>query len=368
MNILTVVDSFKGSLTSKQISTILKSHYEKLNHNIDTLAISDGGEGFLEAIEHVEHTTKIILETVGPLSAPLSAYYLLHQRTAYIELNQAVGINQIHEHELNPMKTSTYGLGVLIKDAIVNQHVSKIVLGIGGSATNDGGAGLLQALGVDFYRKGQLIKDHMNGYLIGKFDQLDTKVLNKLIKDVEFVIASDVDNPLLGKNGCCQVYAPQKGADAKMLHVLETNMKHYADQVETYTKTSVRDQDGAGAAGGVGFAALAFLNAKIQSGIQFMIEQLDIESYIKKADLIIVGEGKLDHQTAHGKAPLGVARLAKKYNKKVIAICAIHDEHKLDEYIDEVYAIVPKIATKEVSLSNPKESLNNLLETIKVTL
>jgi glycerate kinase len=366
MNILAVVDSFKGSLTSKEISCILKKHYEKLNHSIDALAISDGGEGFLEAIEHVVSTKKIVMETVGPLGNPLDAYYIIYQQTAYLELNQAVGINQINETELNPMKTSTYGLGLLIKDAIVNHHVKKIVLGIGGSATNDGGAGLLQALGVKFYYQNQLIQQHMNGDLIGKVDSLVSNELDILIKDVEFVIASDVDNPLLGKDGCCQVYAPQKGADKHMLDVLELNMTHYAKQVESYVHHNYINEHGAGAAGGVGFAALAFLNAKIQSGIQFMIEQLDIVSYIKQADLIIVGEGKLDQQTSRGKAPFGIARLAKQYGKKVIAICALHDENNLNDFIDEVYAIVPKVATKEESLLNPKASLDKLLETIKV--
>ena len=364
MKILSIVDSFKGSLSSKEIANIIKSHYKHSQHHIRTMRISDGGEGFLEAIGHHTHSKKIYVDTVGPLGNPLNAYYLLDQKTAFIELNQAVGINQIKKHELNPLKTSTYGLGILIKHAIETKNAKKIILGIGGSATNDGGAGMLQAMGLKFYKNNQLITEHMNGKLIGSFDDINDDALNDLIRNVKFLIASDVNNPLLGDKGCCSMYAPQKGATKQMLVDLEEYMTTYALKIEKIKQKTFKDEHGAGAAGGVGFAAISFLNATILSGIDFMIKQLNIEKYIKQSDVVIVGEGKLDDQTNHGKAPFGIAKLAKSYDKKVIAICALYDGHN-SSYMDKVYAIVPSIATKEESLKFPKESLIRLLESIK---
>jgi glycerate kinase len=364
MKILSVVDSFKGSLSSKELSKIFEAFYTHLNIDIKSIIISDGGEGFLDAIESSISTNKVRVETVGPLGKIQFSTYLIKDDIAYIELSQAIGINQIDTSNQNPLYTSSYGLGVIIKHAIREKKVKSIVLGIGGSSTNDGGAGMLQAMGLKFYKNKKMITKHMNGELIGDFDYIDTSDLFGLIKNVEFIVASDVDNPLLGKQGCSMVYAPQKGANKAMIDVLEINMNQYATHVENALNKAFRDIAGAGAAGGIGFASLAFLNAKMIHGIDFMIEQLNIESSIKNADVVIVGEGKIDVQTLYGKAPYGIAKLAKKYHKKVIAVCGICAFDFHSEFIDEVYAIVPRIATKEASLDNPTASLIKLLDTM----
>lgn len=365
MRILSVVDSFKGTLSSKEISKMIQKHFTKYNHEVDTLAISDGGEGFIEAIQGTVHAKTIEIKTEGPLGEIIDAHYLLDGDTAYIELNQSSGLTKITKDALNPLKTSTYGLGLVIKHAIQHKHVKHIIMGIGGSSTNDGGAGMLQALGVKFYRDHELITEHMNGYLIQFIHQIDTTDLDELIKDVTFLIASDVDNPLLGVSGCSYIYAPQKGANKEMIGLLDQYMCHYAEIIENHINHTYKDTPGSGAAGGVGFAALSLLNAKIVSGVDFVMKHLNVDQLIQKADLVIVGEGRIDDQTLRGKAPIGIAKLAKTYHKKVIAICAI-DESKKHKYMDNVYAIVPTYATKEASLKNPKKTLQILLENIQV--
>lgn len=366
MKILTIVDSFKGTISSFEISKLLNQHYQNLNHETESITISDGGEGFIDAVDHRLHAKRITMDTIGPLGKAIKADYLVLDDVAYLELNQAAGMNQINQKELNPLYTTTFGLGLMIKHAIKHYHVKSIVLGLGGSSTNDGGTGMLQALGVKFYHHEALIDTHMNGQTLGMMTSFDDRLLKETIDGVEFIIASDVDNPLLGKNGCCYVYAPQKGADKVMQDILEQHMTSYALIVERYYHQSFNQIKGAGAAGGVGFAALAFLNAKIRSGIDFMIDHLDLETQIKTCDLVIVGEGKIDAQTNYGKAPYGIAKLAKKYHKKVIGICAILEEQVVPEYMDEVYAIVPQFATIEESLLKPIESLTKMIENMKV--
>lgn len=366
MRILSVVDSFKGTLSSEEISEMIKNHFTHQNHEVKTVSISDGGEGFIEAIKSSIDAKLITMKTKGPLGHMIDATYLVSKDKAFIELNQSSGLTKIKEHELNPFKTSTYGLGLMIKDAIEKQHVKHIIMGIGGSSTNDGGAGMLQALGLKFYNDGREIKQEMNGENIKLIDSIDDDELRKSIKDISFLIASDVDNPLLGEHGCSYVYAPQKGASQDMTKILDEHMCRYANQVENYVGQSYRAVPGSGAAGGVGFAALSFLNAKITRGVEFVMKHLNVEKLIKEADVVIVGEGRIDHQTMRGKAPLGIATLAKKFHKKVIAICAINESEQHESYIDEIYAIVPEYANKIESLKNPKGSLKKLLENMRI--
>lgn len=365
MNIVIAVDSFKGTLSSLTISEIVKKHYERQGHQVISIPISDGGEGFVESIQHFYRIEPLIVTSLGPLKDQIEAEYILKDEIAFIELCSTSGLSKITEDRLNPLKTSTYGLGILIHKAI-KQGATKIILGVGGSATNDGGAGMVQALGVDFYHHDELLEEPLNGELIGKITHFDTTRLIKNIKGVEFQIASDVKNPLLGRNGCSNIYAGQKGANREQIEVLEEHMQSYADVVENYYKENLKSKEGAGAAGGVGFAALAFLKAKIHSGIDFMIELLEIEKQIEKADLVIVGEGKLDHQTIYGKAPIGIAKIAKKHQKKVIGIFALADDLVTESFIDEIHTIVPKYATIEESLSQPALYLEKMIENIKL--
>jgi glycerate kinase len=367
MNIIVAVDSFKGTLSSLEISHLLKLHFEKQGHHVLPIPISDGGEGFVDAIDYLFNNGLITVDTYGPLQDAIQANYIKYQDIAFIELSSVSGLNKIDKSRLNPLETSTYGLGLLVLDAI-DQGAKKIVLGLGGSATNDGGAGMLQALGVKFYHNEELILEPMSGKLLSKITSFDTAALDQKIKGISFELASDVKNLLLGSDGCAHIYAKQKGANQKMRSKLEINMTHFADVVENHYDQTYRFFEGAGAAGGFGFGAMAFLNAKIHSGIDYMIDLLNLDSYIKTSDIVIVGEGKLDKQTSFGKAPYGIAKIAKKYNKKVIGIFAVSEGIREANYLDEVHVIVPKYASVEFSMNEPKKALIKMLNDIEVTI
>ncbi len=365
MKICVAVDAFKGSLTSIQIGKIIKTFYKKKGFEVKIIPISDGGEGFVEAISHSFNADVEKVKTVGPLGKKTKGFYVLHEQTAFIEISNICGLVKMKKDKLNPLYTTTYGLGVIIKDAIL-KGAKRIVLGLGGSATNDGGVGMLQALGVKFYNKNTLITQPMNGYLMGNVTDYNDQSLKQLIKGVSFEIASDVKNPLLGKQGATFTYAKQKGADINTINKLETNMKDYALLVEDKKNKTFKEQQGAGSAGGLGFASLAFLDAKLYSGINYVINLLEIEKKIKTCDVVFVGEGSLDRQTAYGKAPEGISVLAKKHQKKVIGIFALNEENIKINSVDEHYVMVPKYANKYVSFHQPKRVLKNMLKDIKL--
>ncbi len=366
MNIFSGIDSFKGTLSSVEIADILKAYYEDKQVNIKAFPISDGGEGFLEAIKSKYLLDFNYLKSFDALNKKITTKYILKDEKAYIELSEVSGINLIKENKKNPLKTTTYGLGIVIKDAII-KGAKNIVIGLGGSATNDGGAGMLQALGVKFYHKNKEIKNPLSGGCLNLVEEFNTIELEKLIKNVKFIIATDVNNQLLGLEGATHIYGRQKGANDKTILKLEENMSSYSEVVKRKFNKEYSLLAGAGAAGGVGFAALAFLKAELVNGIDYIIDELEIEEEIKKSDLVFVGEGKLDKQTLFGKAPYGIAKLAKKYHKKVIGIFAVKDESiKEINLIDEVYSIVPNIATLEESLVKTKESLIKLLDEVKI--
>jgi glycerate 2-kinase len=365
MRIIVAVDSFKGTLSSSGISKIIKETYEPRGHEVTTFPISDGGEGFVTAIKSFYQKDAITIPTIGPLGDPIYASYVIHDACAFIELSSVVGLTTIHKNRLNPLRTSTFGLGLLVRDAIT-KGATTIVLGLGGSATNDAGAGMLQALGVEFYAHGKSISEPINGNIIANITSFDTKAMDHLIKGVTFDLANDVKNPLLGTDGCANIYAEQKGADKNMRDLLEQHMTSYANIVEAHFKDTFRFRFGAGAAGGFGFGAMAFLNARIMSGIDYMINLLDIESTIRETDLVIVGEGRLDQQTLFGKAPYGIAKLAKRHNKKVIGIFGISDYETDTTFMDEIHVVVPKYADIETSMNHPAAALKTMLEHIKV--
>jgi len=365
MNILVAIDSFKGTLSSADLSRIIHEHFTPKGHLVKMIPISDGGEGFIESIHTFLECPMRVTSSFGPLMDVIDVQYILYHGTAFIELHATSGITRIPKQRLNPMKTTTYGLGVLIKHVIL-EGAKKVVIGLGGSATNDGGAGMLQALGVNFMKDHQIIEEPMNGELIGTIDEVDTKAFNKLISGVTFEIASDVTNPLLGHIGSSNVFSKQKGATPEQTEMLESHMSHYADVLENHIGKAYRSQSGAGAAGGVGFAALALLKAHVHSGINYMIDLLDIESYIKQSDIVIVGEGKLDHQTRFGKAPFGIASIAKKHQKKVIGLFGSTSDQNVSDYIDIVYAVVPTYATEEESLENASHYFRRMLEDIHI--
>ncbi len=365
MKIFASVDSFKGTITSKDISSIIENELGALGHSVEICPISDGGEGFVEVLKAHFSAEGILVNSVDALNREIVCEYVLIDDVAYIEMNSSAGITLIQKKDLNPLITSTYGVGLIVMDAI-NKGAKEVVIGIGGSSTNDGGAGMLQALGVNFYIDNLLVTDHMNGYLIGKITSFDTDILVQKIKDVKFNIFSDVKNPLLGKKGCSYVYSPQKGADKEMVLVLERNMNNYAALVEKHFQKNVIDFEGAGAAGGFGFGAVTFLNATISSGIYSMIKLLDIEELIERADVVIVGEGKLDSQTMYGKAPAGIAQIAKKHHKTVVGVFGIIDNDADYDFLDHIVSVVPKYASSSESIANPKLYFTNMIKELKI--
>ena len=366
MRIVVAIDSFKGSLTSMQAGQAVKDAALKAfkNAQVSVCPLADGGEGTVDALSAGLGGRKRTLAVTGPLGAPVEAEYcILSNQTAVIEMAAAAGLPLVPEGQRNPMETTTYGVGELIKDAIA-QGCRHFIVGIGGSATNDGGVGMLSALGYRFLDEaGKEIPLGAKGLETLKTVSVEG-VLPEL-QDCTFRVACDVNNPLCGENGCGAVYGPQKGATPTDI----TRMNGWLASFAALTKDLFPDADenypGAGAAGGLGFAFLAYTNAGLEPGIQIILEETKLENLICDADLVVTGEGRLDSQTVMGKAPIGVARLAKKYDKKVIAFSgcvAPGAEACNDQGIDAYFPILRNVTTLEEAL-NPEIAYQNLTDT-----
>ena len=365
MKIVVAIDSFKGSLTSLQAGNAVKDAINRLDdkHQVLVKPLADGGEGTVEALAESTNAQMIELSVKGPLLNPVNAKYciLKDTNTAIIEMAAASGITLISDGERNPLETTTYGVGELIKDAI-SRGCRRFIVGIGGSATNDGGTGMLTALGYEFLNEN---KEPIALGAKGLKDLCEIKTDNVIpeLKECNFNIACDVTNPLCGEKGCSAVFGPQKGATPEMIKDMDNWLEKYAEISKTVSKKSDKNYPGAGAAGGLGFAFLAFTNATLKSGIQIILEEIDIENDIKNADVVVTGEGRLDSQTVMGKAPIGVAKLAKKYGKKVVAFsgCVTEDAEICNEHgIDAYFPIVRGVTTLEDALnsSNAYKNLN----------
>ncbi len=317
MKVVIASDSFKGSATSLEVATAIERGILKADKNVKFVKfpVSDGGEGLIEVIESLSGYTKKTITVNDPLFNKIQASYASNTDTAFIEMAAASGLPLVPMNKRNPLNTTTFGTGELIKDALDNR-AKKLVIGIGGSATNDGGIGMLCALGAKFY-------DSDNNELspIGKSLNLISKVdfssFYKNLKDVEISVACDVDNPLCGENGASYIYGPQKGADEETVEFLDKSLKKFSKVV---CKEKEALEAGSGAAGGLGFALKAFLNAELKSGIELVLSAIGFEEAVSDADLVITGEGKIDGQSKRGKVPVGVAKLAKKFNVPVIAL------------------------------------------------
>jgi len=316
-------DSFKGSLTAVKVCEALATGIKTADNSIEVIKIplSDGGEGFTESILTAVGGRKITCEVLDPLGRQISAdYAVLPNETVIIETASASGLSLIKVEERDPLNATSYGSGQLIRSALAAGY-RKIVIGLGGSATVDGGAGLAQALGVRFYDKNnQLIDQPMTNALLETCGSIDMSGLLPEIGTADFTIASDVTNPLLGASGAVAVYAPQKGAPPEMLPLLENNLAHFCNLVEKTIGQAVRDIPGAGAAGGIGAGLLAFLDARIRSGIEMVLDLTDFNRRIADADLIITGEGRIDEQTVFGKTIAGVLQCAKQGQIPVVVV------------------------------------------------
>ncbi|SER49647.1 glycerate kinase [Gracilibacillus ureilyticus] len=309
MNIVIAPDSYKGSLSAIEVATIIKEAIQEIaDDQIIIKPMADGGEGTIEAILSSTDGTAVHLQTSGPLGMPVDTYYaIIDGNTAIIETALHAGITQLSDNERNPDNTTTYGIGEAINDA-VSKGCQSIIVGLGGSATNDGGLGMMLALGMRAYDK------HHNelgpfGRDLLMLDSIDMSGLNPKIKNLEIKIACDVDNPLCGQRGASVVYGPQKGATDSQISTYDKALGKYADLVESEFNAFLRNVPGAGAAGGLGFAFLA-LGGQLESGAKLIASTTKLEEALKNADMVITGEGKSDEQTLYGKAPSFVADMA----------------------------------------------------------
>lgn len=323
--IVVASDSFKGSATSLEVAEAVEKGIRRKNPSVEVvkLPIADGGEGTVEALIQALDGKKEEIEVTGPYDRPVKATYgFLDESKAVIEMAEASGLHYKKEED-SIWDATTYGTGELILDAI-EKGAKEIFLGVGGSATNDGGAGMAQALGVQLStEKGALsfgAKD------LGNLTHVDNSTRDERLEAVDITILSDVTNPLVGEKGASVIFGPQKGAEKDDVEKLDHALTHFKEVVEKEIGRSVAEQKGAGAAGGLGFGLMAFCEAKSSSGIEKIIELIGLREAIKEADLVITGEGQMDGQSIGGKAPIGVAKVAKEEHKPVAAIVGSADE------------------------------------------
>jgi glycerate kinase len=373
--IIIAADSFKGSVTSKEVADSVESGIKSVfaNCEVEKVYIADGGEGTVEALVSSLRGEFVYAPVSDPLMRPITAKYgiINNGETAVIEMAAASGLPLLTPKERNPLKTSTYGTGELILDAL-RRGCKRLLIGIGGSATNDAGTGMLTALGVCFFDVNNN-KLEGTGENLQKINRIDTDSLNPLLKEVEITIACDVTNPFSGINGAAYVFAPQKGADNQMVEELDKGLKHFAALIKSDNGSDIDSMPGAGAAGGLGGAFVAFLNAKLEPGVEMVLDAVKFATIIKNADMIITGEGKLDSQTAMGKAPCGVLNAAKKAGIPVVAIGgSVENADILNQQgFAGVFPILPRPATLEEAMNhdytreNIQRTVHQLMSLIK---
>jgi len=363
MKIVIAPDSFKGSLTNIEVAGAIELGIKEVFPEAEIIKIpmADGGEGTVQCLVNATSGKVLQEEVINPLGKKISASYgiLGDRNTAVIEMAEASGITLISSEERNPLITTTYGTGQLIKSAL-NKGCSKMIIGIGGSATNDGGAGMVQALGVRLLDR-QDKEIGFGGAELMNIHHIDISQMDQRISKLEILVASDVKNPLCGPSGATRIYGPQKGATEEMMVVLEEALEHFERIIDETLHKDVKNIPGAGAAGGLGAGLMAFLDAKLKPGIEIIVEAVKLEKAVKDADLVITGEGKIDSQTIYGKVPVGVAKIAKKYDIPVMAIGAIIDK---DAEIVHKYGIdfLVKVSDPPMSLTEHKSKKVQLIK------
>ena len=363
MKVVVAMDSLKGSLSSLEAGAAVFEGIQRVYTDAEVVIrpMADGGEGTVEALALGMNGRIEKVQVTGPVGTKVEAAYGIidETETAIIEMSAAAGLTLVSEKERNPLHTTTYGVGEMIKDAI-KKGCRNFIVGIGGSATNDGGIGMLQALGYGFLDSaGKQVPFGAKGlHLIEKIS--DEQVIPEL-KECRFQVACDVKNPLCGERGCSAVFGPQKGATPSMVKEMDQWLYHFANLTqEKYEKANMK-QAGTGAAGGLGFAFLSYTNAVLASGVKIVLDETNLESYVKDADIVITGEGRLDGQTVMGKAPIGVAEIAKKYGKKVLAFsgCVTKDASLCNEYgIDAFFPILRSVTTLDEAMEAERASEN----------
>ncbi len=361
MKIVIASDSFKGSASTIEVANFIEKGIRNLDQAVEIvkIPIADGGEGTVDSLVLGCKGEYRYQEVVGPAGNKVKARYgLLDGDIAIIEMAQASGLHLVNAEMKNPYKTTTYGTGELMKSAL-DDGAKKIYVGLGGSATNDGGVGMVQALGGSFKdRNGQEVGFGANG--VKDIATIDLTQLDARLADVQIIGLSDVTNPLCGEDGASHVYGPQKGASAEDVKVLDDILCQYGKIIKDQLGIDIVDEAGAGAAGGLGAGLMAFCDAALDRGINKILEILDLEAHLKDADLVITGEGQMDNQSLNGKAPIGVALVAKKYNIPVVAIVGSAD-YDLQEVYKNGIDLVLDTVIKPMPLSEAITNVEKLI-------
>ncbi|KZS45996.1 glycerate kinase [Paenibacillus glucanolyticus] len=362
-------DSFKESMTAKEVCEAMERGILKANPNVTCIHVpmADGGEGTMQSLVDATGGTVHTAMVTGPLGNQVEASYGVSGdgSTGVLEMASASGIHLVPPAERNPLVTTTYGTGELIK-ACLDHGVSRLLIGIGGSATNDGGAGVVQALG------GKLLDAEgkelaFGGGDLGRLASFDLTGLDSRLQHVEVEVACDVTNPLCGETGASHVFGPQKGATPDMIEQLDSNLRNYAGIMKQQLGKDIVDYPGAGAAGGLGGGLMVFLNGTLKKGIDMVVDYTGLEEKVRQADMVWTGEGGMDFQTQYGKTPLGVAMVAKKHGKPVVALAGrIGDgiEVLYDKGMDAIFGIMPGAATLSEALVNGQQNVERTSENI----
>jgi glycerate 2-kinase len=375
MKIVIAPDSFKESLSAFEAANAIECGFRGIFPDAEyiKLPMADGGEGTVQSLVDSTGGSKVEVTVTGPLGEPVQSFFGLlgDGKTAVIEMAAASGLHLVPIEKRNPLVTTTKGTGELIL-ATLELGINHLIIGIGGSATNDGGAGMVQALGGRLLDKNGVEIGHGGGAL-SKLSSIDLSQFDLRLKDLKITVACDVDNPLTGPRGASAVYGPQKGATPEMINQLDQGLANFANIVEKELNKPFRDIPGAGAAGGLGAGLIAFLSADLQPGVDIVIEAVHFQDHMKGAALVITGEGRIDSQTIYGKTPIGVAKAAKKNNVPVIAIAgAISEDSNIvhNHGIDALFSIVPGVTTLanafENAAINMEQTARNIAATMKL--
>lgn len=373
MKIVIAPDSYKESLSALDVATAIEQGFREIYPDAEyvKLPVADGGEGTVEAMVAATQGYQVEVTVTGPLGEPVAAFYGLSgdKQCAFIEMAAASGLESVPSARRNPLLTTSWGTGELIRHAL-DAGVKQIIIGIGGSATNDGGAGMVQALGAKL-----LTQDNqqiaLGGGALDSLARIDISELDERLAECRIDVACDVTNPLTGPQGATAVFGPQKGATAEMIARLDKALAHFAGIIHRDLDLDVLNLEGGGAAGGMGAGLYAFCGAKLRPGIEIVTDALHLADIVADADLVITGEGRIDSQTIHGKVPVGVARVAKRYNLPVIGIAGsltadvgvVHDHG-----LDAVFSVIYSICTLDEALENAAENVRMTARNVAAVL
>ncbi|AYC07332.1 glycerate kinase [Vibrio cholerae] len=369
MKVVIAPDSFKESLTAKQVCDAIQAGLARVWHDAKFVAIpvADGGEGTVQSLVDATQGRLVEVKVMGPQGKRVEAFYgmLGDNQTAVIEMAAASGLHHVPVAQRDPKLTTSFGTGELIRHAL-DQGVTKLIIGLGGSATNDGGVGMLAALGARFTNAdGDPIQ--LTGGGLRELTHIDLQDFDPRLQNCDILVACDVNNPLCGDKGASAVFGPQKGATPEDIQLLDGALRQFGLLTAKVTGKMVLESAGAGAAGGMGAALLAYTEARVRPGIEIVLETVQLAHQVSDADLVITGEGRIDSQTVHGKTPMGVAKVAKRFDVPVLALCGCTGDNYQAVYqcgIDAVFAAVPRTMSLEDALKESDFNLADLAENV----